>query len=113
VDTTGDLCFTKPHYQWPPGSVDFDLLLVTSILTNQEAVLRRFGSNYLRLFYATGRLRKPDQANRGFTALRFEELATHCQLFLGNISLTAEKMTGMTQEVIENRLSMIIFDIHQ
>jgi hypothetical protein len=42
VDTTGDLCFTIPHYQWPPGSVDFDLLLVTSILTNQEAVLRRF-----------------------------------------------------------------------
>jgi hypothetical protein len=23
VDTTGDLCFTIPHYQWPPGSVDF------------------------------------------------------------------------------------------
>jgi hypothetical protein len=23
VDTAGYVCFTIPHYQWPPGSVDF------------------------------------------------------------------------------------------
>jgi len=48
VDTTGDLCFTNLIISGL--LVRLILLLVTSILTNQEAVLRRFCTNYYDYF---------------------------------------------------------------